>query len=100
MMAACREAGLAAPVFEEIAMRFRVTLATASDGRTVLDETSQAILDCLGASEGLSTSVIAKQIGLTPRATRMRLTRLVDGGFVREVGSGPKDPQRRYYRSG
>ncbi|MDR7543022.1 MAG: helix-turn-helix domain-containing protein [Armatimonadota bacterium] len=99
MTRACREAGLAPPVFEEIGTRFRVTLSTARVGPSILDETDRAIVDALGAGKGLLTSEIAKAIGLTPRATRTRLARLVAGGLVREVGTGPQDPKRRYYRT-
>lgn len=40
MTAACREAGLPAPAFAEIAMRFRVTLSTVPLGEPVLDDTT------------------------------------------------------------
>jgi predicted HTH transcriptional regulator len=70
MTAACRAAGLAAPVFEEIATRFRVTIATTRVGPAAVD--------------------------LSPRATRTRLARLVGRGLVREIGTGPQDPKRRY----
>lgn len=99
MTAACREAGLAAPVFEEIGTRFRVTLSTSRIGPPVLDETDQAIVDALAGAKGLLTSEVAKVIGLTPRATRTRLARLVASGLVREVGTGPQDPKRRYHRA-
>jgi predicted HTH transcriptional regulator len=99
MTAACRDAGLAAPVFEELATRFRVTIATARAGRPVLDDTDQAILARLAGGKGLATSEIAAAINLTPRATRTRLARLVGRGLVREIGTGPQDPQRRYYRA-
>jgi hypothetical protein len=62
MTAACREAGLAAPVFEELATRFRVTIATARVSRPVLDDTDQSILASLGGDKGLSTSEIADAI--------------------------------------
>lgn len=39
------------------------------------------------------------RVTLTPRATRTRLSRLVAGGLVPEVGTGPQDPKRRYYRA-
>ena len=97
MTAACRDAGLAAPVFEELATRFRVTIATARVGHPVLDDTDQAILASFAGGNGLSTSEIAEAIGLTPRATRTRLARMVGRGLVREIGTGPQDPQRRYY---
>jgi len=99
MSAACRDAGLAAPVFEELATRFRVTIATARVGRPVLDETDQAILASLAGGKGRLTSEIAAAIGLTPRATRTRLARLVGRGLVREIGTGPQDPKRQYFLS-
>ncbi|OGA77356.1 MAG: transcriptional regulator [Betaproteobacteria bacterium RIFCSPLOWO2_12_FULL_65_14] len=97
MTAACRDTGLAAPVFEELAARFRVTIATARVGRPVLDDTDQAILASLAGGKGRPTSEIAEAIALTPRATRTRLARLVGRGLVHEIGTGPQDPQRRYY---
>jgi ATP-dependent DNA helicase RecG len=97
MSTACREAGLDAPVFEELATRFRVTIATARTSRPVLDETDQAIMETLAVEKGCSTSEIADAIGLSPRATRTRLARLVGRGLVREIGTGPQDPQRRYF---
>jgi len=47
----------------------------------------------------LLTSEIAKIIGLTPRATRTRLARLVEQGHLRELGIGPQDPKRGYVRA-
>ena len=99
MTTACRDAGLQAPVFEEIGTRFRVTVSTGRTGPAALDPTDQVILDTLAGGAGRLTSEIARAIDLTPRATRTRLARLVGRGLVREVGSGPQDPQRRYYRS-
>jgi predicted HTH transcriptional regulator len=97
MQAACLELGLAPPRFEEIALRFRVTLFMGRTGRSQLDDTDQAIMDALRAGRGLLTSEIATVIGLTPRATRTRLARLVATGLVREIGTGPQDPKRRYH---
>jgi predicted HTH transcriptional regulator len=98
MTRACREAGLGPPQFEEIATRFRVTISTERVGRPLLDETDQAILGTLAGDTGLLTNEIAKAIGLTPRATRTRLARLVGSALLREVGTGPQDPKRRYFR--
>ena len=99
MTAACRDAGLPAPVFEEIGTRFRVTISTVRNGPPALDKTDQVILDSLAGGAGRLTSEIAKAIDLTPRATRTRLARLVGNGLVREVGTGPQDPKRRYFLS-
>ena len=97
MTAACREAGLTPPLFEELANRFRVTIATARVGRPVLDDIDQAILESLAGDKGYSTSKIAAAIRLTPRATRTRLARMVGRGLVREIGTGPQDPKRLYF---
>lgn len=99
MAGACREMGLAPPRLEEIATRFRVTLSTKRIGRPELDPIDTAIVEALVRGRGLLTSEIAKAIGLTPRATRTRLARLVGNGLLREVGTGPQDPKRRYFRS-
>ncbi len=99
MTSACHDAGLPPPTFEEIGTRFRVTISSKPTGRPVVDETDQAMLDALARAEGLLTSEIAKAIHLTPRATRTRLRKLIDRGLVREIGTGPQDPKRRYFRS-
>jgi ATP-dependent DNA helicase RecG len=98
MTAACLAAGLAAPVFEELAIRFRVTIGTNRVGPSVVDEIDEAILASLGQGRGLATSAIAAAVGLSTRATRTRLARLVERGLVREIGTGPQDPKRRYFR--
>ena len=68
-------------------------------GAPALDETEEAILGTLRDGTGRVTSEIAKVIGLTTRATRTRLVRLVERGLVREVGTSPQDPKRRYFVS-
>jgi ATP-dependent DNA helicase RecG len=100
MTTACREAGLAEPALEEIGTRFRVTIHTVRSGIPSVEKTDQAILDALAAGEGLSTREIAAAIELTSRATRTRLSRLAAHGLVREVGTSPQDPKRRYFRAG
>jgi predicted HTH transcriptional regulator len=99
MLSVCRDAGLAAPTWEEIGIRLRVTLRTDRSAETVLDETDSAILSALEESDGLGTRQIAASIVRTPRATRTRLAGLVARGLVREVGTGPTDPRRLYYRT-
>jgi len=99
MTAACREAGLAPPVFEEIATRFRVTVSTERVSRPALDRTDEAILNALAGGKGLLTSEIANSVELTSRATRTRLAKLVGRGLVREIGTGPQDPKRRYFKA-
>ena len=66
-------------------------------GPSVVDETDEAILESLGLGQGLATREVAAAIALSPRATRTRLARLVGRGLVREIGTGPQDPKRRYF---
>lgn len=99
MTAACRDTGLTAPVLEEISTRFRVTLFTEKTGAPTVEATDQSILDTLAGAQGRLTSEIAGMIGLSSRATRTRLARLVERGLVREIGTGPQDPKRRYFRA-
>jgi ATP-dependent DNA helicase RecG len=100
MAAACREAGLAAPVLEEIGTRFRVTIYTEQTDVPSVDNTDQAILNALAGDKGLSTHEISVIIELTARATRTRLSKLVERGLVIEVGTSPQDPKRRYFLAG
>lgn len=97
MSAACRDAGLLAPALEELGTRFRVTLYTTRAKPLELDAVDRAIVDALKDGDGRSTGEIAKSIERTPRAARLRLLSLVERGLVREIGSSPQDPQRRYF---
>ena len=124
MIATCREAGLAPPAWEEVGLRLRVTIYTGASASTnagvaerydgtpaagvelvgtetgyVVDGTDQLILALLESGAEHGTAEIAKAVGLTPRATRTRLVKLVSRGLVREVGTGPHDPKRRYIAS-
>lgn len=99
MTDSCRDAGLAVPVLEEVGMHFRVTLFTQPVTEPTVDEKDQAILKVLSGDAGYLTSEIAREIGLSTRATRTRLAKLVGRGLVREVGTSPQDPKRRYYRA-
>lgn len=97
MMAACREAGLAPPDLEEVGIRFRVTLHTTQVVAPTVDERDRRIISFIDVPDGRATREIAEVVGLTPRATRMRLASLVARGIIREIGTGPQDPQRRYF---
>lgn len=98
MAEACRETGLAPPVFEEIGFRFRVTLSLLSIASPPDEDMDQTILEALSDGSGLRTSEVASVIGLSTRATRTRLARLVARGLVREVGTSRRDPRRKYFK--
>ncbi len=100
MANACREAGLADPVFEEIGARFRVTLSVLSRqslATSRLDDRDRKILESLKTGGGHSTKQIAAQLQISSRAARARLRSLVERGQVVEVGASPQDPRRRYF---
>jgi len=97
MTAACREAGLPTPVFEEIGTHFRVVLSSVPVGPVQLDERDRTILQLLKDGRGRSTAQIARVISLSVRATRTRLADLVQRDLVIEVGSGLRDPGRQYF---
>ena len=116
IIATCREAGLAPPAWEEIGLRLRVSIPTVAarrgDGTPIVaagglgaatgyafDATDQSILALLKEGGAYGSAEVAKAVGLTPRSTRTRLARLVSRGLVREVGTGPHDPKRRYIAS-
>ena len=64
-----------------------------------IDARDRSILALLESGGELGTSEIAKAVGLSARATRTRLIKLVSRGLVHEVGTGPHDPKRRYIAS-
>ena len=99
MIAACRDDGLPAPVWEEIGFGVRVTLRTEVIRPPNIDPKDGTILALLEDGEGRGTRELAEAIGLSTRSTRTRLARLVKRGLVREVGTGPNDPRRVYLKA-
>lgn len=97
MISACREAGLPDPLLEELGSTFRVTLFASRGTHAELDDVDRALVESLGDAAGLSTAALARRVGLTPRAVRTRLARLVGLGLIVEIGSGPNDPHRAYF---
>ena len=97
MIDACQQAGLPKPVWEELATRFRVTMRKQPDATPTSETVDDPICDVLSVRDGLRTSEIAESIGLTNRATRIRLKKLVEQGLVVRVGIGSTDPRSKYY---
>jgi predicted HTH transcriptional regulator len=97
MQSECEGVGLPRPRFEEIGMRFRVTFGLKPVQSPVVDDVAKRILNALQNGKGLSTQALAVGIGISSRATRLRLIKLVHQGLVREVGNNPQDPTRKYF---
>ena len=93
----CQSAGFPPPILEELGQSFRVTFSRAQSTASKMDAKDARILEVIKAMPGLTTARIAKQIDLTPRATRDRLTRLVEAGSLSVAGTGPRDPKRAFY---
>jgi predicted ArsR family transcriptional regulator len=84
------------PEFKEIANRFRVTIFTKSVESLKQDKIDQEILKFIKESEGLSTTEVAKKVGLSARAVRERLKNLVELNLLYTVGTGPYDPHKKF----
>ena len=98
MVAECKKYGLREPQFEEIGTHFRVTFYTQRNKAPDTDETNAFIIKTLKkAKDGLTTKDIATVIELSTRATRTRLSRLIDKGYIVEVASSVQDPNRQYF---
>ena len=99
MLIACRDAGLADPIFQEHGTRFRVTIMSGSVGETRVDAVDSAILAHLRSSQedgGLATSQVARAIGRSERSTRSRLWKLVDRGLAQRIAMSRTDPKARW----
>lgn len=97
MTAACIGAGLPPPEFAEVGLRFRVTLRTVAVASPTTDQTERRILDYVDTPEGRSTAEIAAHVDLSLRAVQHRLARLAERGLVTVIGTGPRDPRRRWF---
>ena len=97
MIDACQQAGLPNPVWQELGTRFRVTMRKQPDATPTSNTVDDPICDVLSVRDGLRTSEIAESIGLTNRATRIRLKKLVELGLVVRIGTGSTDPHSKYY---
>jgi ATP-dependent DNA helicase RecG len=100
MTTTCHQSGLATPLLEEIGMRFRVTVFTAQTTSKRMDEVDRTIVAAIRQADGLTTQEVARVANLSARASRTRLIKLIERGLVREIGTSPQDPHRRYYSVG
>jgi predicted HTH transcriptional regulator len=100
MAASCRELGLPEPEMEEVAFRFRITFSLRRGPAQVkTDDIDQQIMKLIQSCEadgGASTQYLSQTIGISSRAMRNRLARLIKTGQVVAVGKSAYDPQKRY----
>lgn len=96
MIAGCAEAGLAGPRFEEIGTNFRVILFNKRAAVSVRPAWHRKLLGRLAKKDRVSTRDVTALWGISDRAARARLRKLVNDGVLAEAGTGPRDPRRTY----
>jgi predicted HTH transcriptional regulator len=94
--ATCRDAGLAAPRFEELGTNFRVTLFGERVRAPTQPEWHSTLLAHLAKEGRITTQEAAGLWKTSARTARSRLLAMVKSGLVAEVGRGPTDPYRVY----
>ncbi len=100
MAASCRAANLPEPLLEEVAFRFRVTFRLERVGDQMEeDATEQKIMELIqaGTAEGgVSTQQLSRQLGMSARSMRDRLSKMIKAGKIIAVGKSAYDPNKRY----
>jgi Fic family protein len=96
MIATCSERGLKLPRFEELGTNFRVTLYSEQVAVPATPDWHRQIIAYLIRQDEISTKEAADLWATSDRTARARLRKLVEKGILAEVGTGPKDPRRKY----
>ncbi len=97
MIAACQDAGLQPPIFEEIGTSFRVTIYSRRITKTKRGPQWQdRLIQYLQENTEISTSSAARLWQVSDRTARTRLRQLVLKGVLAEIGTSPRDPRRVY----
>jgi ATP-dependent DNA helicase RecG len=97
MVAACREVGLPDPEIEELFGLVRVTFRMTRVGEPLVTPREAEALALFSPNQGTSPAELAAGLGVSDRTARTLLGQLVAKGLAIVVGSGPNDPQRRFY---
>jgi len=96
MLAGCKESGLVPPRFEELGTNFRVTIYSGKDETRPRSDWQDRLTRYLTDKGQVSTLEAAELWGISSRMARSRLRELVTQGYLVPVGTGPRDPLRRY----
>jgi len=102
MIAACSDAGIAPPRFEEIGNSFRVTLYSQRTGPSLEKGAlwQAELMEHLREHGEIGTAQAARLWNVSDRTARSRLQKLVKRGLLSGIGTGPKDPKRVYVPRG
>lgn len=96
IISSCKEVGLLEPKFEEIGIRFRVTLYRKKVHQVLLDKTEEQIIAMLSADGYLSTKEIAIKMNLSTRTIRNHLIKMIEKQKIYEISRGTNDPKKKY----
>ena len=100
MAASCREMDLPDPTMEEVAFGFRITFSLRRvAARTQADAIDRQIVELIRSCEadgGASTQHLSRAVGISSRAMRERLARMVRTGGIVAVGKSAYDPNKPY----
>lgn len=97
---ACTQAGLTKPQFQEIGTTFRVTLFNKRIEQVQMPTWHMALLGHLAEQGQISTQQAAQLWKTSDRTARTRLRKLVNEGTLTELGTGPRDPHKKYVLKG
>ncbi len=92
----CSKYGIKPPKFEEVGTYFRVTLYNEPVAEVKIPDWQDQIISYLEKEKEISTKEAAKLWETTDRTARTRLRKMVDEGVLVEIGTGPKDPRKKY----
>lgn len=84
------------PHFEEIDHFFKVTLFSRSMKQTIDETWIRELQDLLSTNKEISTSEIAKIWGISDRATRTRLNKMLEAGYIKRNAKSKNDPGATY----
>lgn len=96
ILSTCSQAGLKEPMFAEIGASFRVTLFNERIVTRAVAGWILKLIDYLEMHNEISTHQAAHLWETSDRTARTRLRKLVNSGRLTEIGTGPRDPHRKY----
>lgn len=92
IIAECEELGLEMPKFEELNNQFKVTLYSTKAISLKLNQSQQNLIELLKESGKVSTKEAAEFWGISQRNARENLSKLIEDGFLKRIGTSPHDP--------
>lgn len=92
----CAKRGLKEPLLEEIGYFFRITIFNEPLREWNLKGWEKELVDYLKENKTITTRQAATLFKISDRASRSRLKKMVEGGFLIEIASNLNDPNKNY----